>query len=122
MREVCRELITCADDREILWYRLYADDLVLIIPVQYLERLLKTLVEVSEHYNLKLNPKKSAIMAIKGHAKIEGEEEKLHGIPIVDTYCYLGVNIDRYGSLEPHIDAVLKRSNYLRTHMRYYVN
>jgi len=41
-------------------------------------------------------------------------------VPIVDEYCYLGVQIDHSGSLAPQLDRIKKRSNYLRANMRYY--
>jgi len=60
------------------------------------------------------------MFAIKGHNKLDGID--LHGIPVVRTYCYLGVTVDNCGSIDDHLDRVRQRSSYLRSHMRYYVN
>ncbi len=62
MQEIRRE---CRDDN--LWYKLYADDLVLVTPTHHLESLLESLYSVSKRFNLTINAKKSAIFAIKGH-------------------------------------------------------
>jgi hypothetical protein len=48
-----------------LWYKLFADDLVLICRYLNLPELLKNLMEVSAAYKLKISTKKSAIMIIK---------------------------------------------------------
>lgn len=58
----------CGDEN--LWYKLYADDLVLMTSHRHLESLLTTLYEVSARYNLKVNAKKSAIFAVKNHGKL----------------------------------------------------
>ena len=45
-------------------YKAYADDLVIICSIDSLPNMLKYLIEVTEKYNLKINKKKSNIMAI----------------------------------------------------------
>ena len=115
MREI-RE--GCSDKN--LWYKLYADDLVLMTTHNHLESLLSTLHEVSGRFNLRVNPKKSAIFCVKNHTKL-GSEMNLFGIPVVREYCYLGVTVNDSGSIIPHLNRVEQRSSYLRSHMRYYV-
>jgi hypothetical protein len=61
-QEIKRE---CSDDN--LWYKLYADDLVLVIPKNNLKNLIESLYSVSILFNLTINAKKSAIFAMKGH-------------------------------------------------------
>ena len=87
------------------WYKLYADDLVMTVSHQYLEILLATLHEISCEYDLKVNPKKCAILAIKKHNKIR-EDMDLKGIPVATEYCYLGVNIDHSGCIGLQINFI----------------
>jgi hypothetical protein len=58
--------------------------------------------EISTEYELRINPTKCAIFAIRNHRKID-EEMNLRGIPV---YCYLGVMIDHSGSIEPQLDKI----------------
>ena len=44
----------------------------------------------------------------------------LHGIPVTDEYCYLGVTINHFRSMDAHLELVVQRSKYLRSHMRFY--
>ena len=50
-----------------LWYKAYADDLVFIVKYDQVERLINDIFELSKEMNLKVNPKKSCIMAINNH-------------------------------------------------------
>ncbi len=59
-------------------------------------------------------------MMIKNHKKLDNTP--IRGIPVVISYCYLGVDIDHSGSMTQHLQKIKKRSNYLRAKMRYYVN
>ncbi len=102
-----------------IWYKLYADDLVVTVSHQHLEEFLVILHEVSHDYDLIVNPKKCGIFAVKNHNKIT-DEMNLRGIPVVSEYCYLGVTLDESGSLWSHLEKIKKRSNYLRANMRYY--
>ena len=92
---------------------------MLITKREHLNSLLTALYEVSANYNLKINPKKSAVFAVKGHQKLNKGID-LRGIPVKSTYCYLGVTVDDCGSIEPHLDHIEKRSSYLRSNMSYY--
>jgi len=101
------------------WHKLYADDLVITVNHQHLVAFLTTLHEVSCEYDLRVNPKKCAVFAIKNHCKLS-EDMDLKGIPVVTEYCYLGVVINNSGSIAPQIASIKRRSNYLRANMRYY--
>jgi hypothetical protein len=114
MREICS---SCTDDN--LWYKLYADDVVLVTSHDHLNSLLKALMDVSARYNLKINAKKSAVFTVKGHDKLTSEHD-LRGIPVVSEYNYLGVTVDDSGSLAAHLNRVKQRSSYLRSHLRYH--
>ena len=86
----------------------------------HLEALLATLYEVSQDFELRINPKKCAIFAVRDHSRITAQMN-LQGIPVATEYCYLGVTIDNTGSINPQLDRMQQRSNYLRANMRYYV-
>ena len=45
-----------------LWYKLYADDLVIVVPQRIIYNVLIVLGEVSEEYNLTINRKKSGLL------------------------------------------------------------
>ena len=75
---------------------------------------------MSADFDLTINAKKSALMMIKNHKKLE--ILPIRGIPVVTSYCYLGVDIDHSGSMTQHLNKIKKRSNYLRAKMRFYVN
>ena len=121
MEDMIQELNRRCTDLN-LWYELYADDLVVCVNHKHLEQLLARLQETSTEYDLRINPKKCAIFAIKNHKKIDEKKTKLHGIPVATEYCYLGITLNHSGSLEPHLDRIKQRSNYLRANMRYYTH
>ena len=60
MEDAMRDIREGCSDKN-LWYKLYADDLVLMTTHNHLESLLSTLHEVSGRFNLRVNPKKSAV-------------------------------------------------------------
>jgi len=74
---------------------------------------------VSEEFDLRINPKKCSIFAVRGHNKIVDEAD-LRGIPVATEYCYLGVMINHNGSIEPQLDKIQRRSKYLRANLGYY--
>lgn len=45
-----------------LWYKLYADDLVIVTPEKDIGIILEKLVNVSDRYNLRINRTKSGIL------------------------------------------------------------
>ncbi len=113
MEEIKRD---CSDNN--LWCKVYADDLVLITAAQRLDNVLETLFNVSQCYNLQVNPKKSAILSPKGHSKLM--KINLRSIPIVLEYCYLEVTVDDHGSINSHLERVVQLSSYLRAKMRFH--
>jgi hypothetical protein len=118
MEDVMRQICLSCTDRN-LWYKLYADDLVLVTSYKHLNSLLTSLTEVSTRFNLKMNAKKSAVFSVKGHNKLTNDHN-LRGIQVVTEYCYLGVTVNDSGSIAPHLDKVRQRSSYLRSHLRYH--
>ncbi len=81
-----------------IWYKLYADDVIITLSHQHFEHFLAILYDVSEDLDLIINPK-YYIFAIKKHCKID-EMMDLKGIPVVQEYTYLGViTINDSGSL-----------------------
>ena len=61
MERVMRELKERMDLPN-LWYKLYADDLVIVVPQRIIYNVLIVLGEVSEEYNLTINRKKSGLL------------------------------------------------------------
>ena len=53
------------------WYKLYADDLVIMVNHKSIEEVITVLKQVSTENSLIINPKKSAIMFVKNHKKME---------------------------------------------------
>ncbi len=104
MEKVMRQICLSCTDRN-LWYKLYADDLVLITSYQDLNSLLASLTELSTRFNLKMNAKSSAAFAVKGHNKLT-DAHNMHGIQMVTEYCYLGVTMNDSGSIAPHPNKV----------------
>lgn len=55
MEEVMRLVKEKMDLREYFWYKLYADDLVVVVPQRYIVKVLLTLTDISEDFNLIIN-------------------------------------------------------------------
>jgi hypothetical protein len=103
-----------------IWCKLYANDVIITVSHQNLEHFLAILHDVSDDFDLIINLKYN-IFAVKKHSKID-ETLDLKGIPVVQEYTYLGVTMDDSGSLWPQLDKINKRSNYLRSNIRYYTH
>jgi hypothetical protein len=82
-----------------IWYKLYADDLVLIVNHSHVKEVIVKLNEVSQEFQLIINPKKSGIFLVKNHDRVHGD--KVEDIPIVSQYRYLGILIDNSGDMTP---------------------
>jgi hypothetical protein len=80
------------------WYKFYANDLVLCVNHTHLQVLLTALYTISDKFDLRINPKKSAIFLVRGHSKII-EETYVKEIPINTEYLYLGVMLDHSGRI-----------------------
>jgi hypothetical protein len=52
------------------WHKFYANDLVLCVNHTHLQALLTALYTISDEFDLRINPKKSAIFLVRGHSKI----------------------------------------------------
>jgi hypothetical protein len=94
------EQVTVKCKEFTFWHKLYADDLVVSVKYSHLEKFLTILHEVSKEFDLRVNPKRCAIFAIRGHRKIS-EDMNLHGIPRRTEYCYLGVILEHSVSINP---------------------
>jgi hypothetical protein len=81
-----------------LWYKFYANDLVLCVNHTHLQALLAALYTVSDEFDLRINPKKNAIFLVRGHSKII-EETNLKGILITTEYLYFGIRLDHSGKI-----------------------
>ena len=65
------------------FYLAYADDLVIMCDMFKLKRMINTLFKTAQEFNLKVNPKKSNIMAVKNHKYINHlKPEDYHEIKI----------------------------------------
>ena len=62
MEEVMAKLQESLGKEIELWYKLYADDLVMIVKHTHVERLLEHLFRISDEFGLKVNEKKSGIL------------------------------------------------------------
>ncbi len=78
-------------------YKLYADDVIITVPHQHLEHSFEILHNVSDDFDLIIDPKYD-IFDVKKQHKMD-ETMDLKGIPVVQEYTYLGVTMEGYGSL-----------------------
>lgn len=67
---------------------------------------------------MKINHNKSGIMIIKKNAMVRKQFEKqtektIKQFPIVETYKFLGVIMNRNNTMEEHLDNLKRKSNYL---------
>ena len=83
-----------------IWYRAYADDLVIIVKHILLRPTIRNLILVSEKYNLHLNAKKSNWLKIKNHKGTTYTIEETKNIAQASRYTYLGVSIDQSGKID----------------------
>jgi hypothetical protein len=81
MEAVMTEVLSRCSGFQI-WYKLYADDVIITVSHQHLEHFLEILHDVSDDFDLIINPKKCGIFAVKKHRKID-ETMDLKGIPVV---------------------------------------
>ena len=102
MQEVMSVLLERVAPTQV-WYKLYADDLVLLVKHHHLPQVLRQLRRTVTDFGLTLNEAMSALFAIKGHHRKLGNVRNLDDIPIVDEFCYLRVLIDSSGSIDPHL-------------------
>jgi len=96
----------------------YADDtLILCSSIHQLRKVIQIIKSWSDENNLKLNAKKSGIMEFRTKFERKGSILKvgseLEGIPIVDTYKYLGTWINKDLSLDCQYDYLENKFNYM---------
>ena len=101
-----------------IWYKLYADYLVLITKHRHIYKLIKFLRTSSTEYSLKINEKKSGIFL--NHKRVSQIEATIDGFPVIHSYPYLGVTLDNKGNLMPQLKAIEKRAKYLISAMKYF--
>ena len=92
---------------EDFWYLAYADDLVFRCQYDNFERCLALVEEVAQEYGLQINFKKSGIFCSR---TLDFRSK----FPVVDSYKYLGVTMEKDGCLEPHLRTIMERSLYLK--------
>ena len=95
------------------FYRLYADDLVVVLKEKVVDEFLLKFKLVSLEYQLILNCKKCAALAI-GNPKKTIEEAKLHGIPLAKSYKFLGVVVNNKGSIQDNLVTIKRKINHVR--------
>ena len=81
-----------------LWYKSYADDLVVKIHQDHLYYFIKIFFQTAKDYNFEINSEKSNIMAIKNLQPILNHK-LTHNIKCCSQYKYLGIHIDNHGRI-----------------------
>ena len=61
-----------------IWYKACADDLVFIVKSMHLGQLMEHMNKIAGQFNLKINPKKSNVMAIGKHNHFDRKLNKIH--------------------------------------------
>ena len=88
-------------------YYAYADDLVIILNYNHLPNFLQKFQMKTKEFNLIMNSKKSALVPIKNHCKLEAIDKRmLLEIPIEEEYNYLGILINHSGSIAPALNKI----------------
>ena len=63
-------------------------------------------------FEMKINKRKSAFFLINQQAALE--EDTINGYSIASEYKHLGIVLDKFGSLKPHLNILDKRIKYLQ--------
>ena len=100
-----------------MWYKLYADDLVIIIKHRDIHDLLRSLRHWSADFSLKINEKKFGIFL--NQKRLRPEESFIDGFPVIGSYPYLGVALNNKGNLKPQMTVIKRRADYLIRAMKY---
>ena len=95
--------------RGYLFYKIYADDMVFILNTEEITEFLEIFSGLCKNFSLVINPNKCGIFDIGRRESLTKMIENglvdtkrdLLNIPIVMTYKYLGVILDRNGSILP---------------------
>ncbi|KAM3142715.1 hypothetical protein pb186bvf_005099 [Paramecium bursaria] len=89
---------------------IYADDLAIIFNSQYILGIMQALEELEPLYKMKINKQKSGFFLFKDYQN----NNQLNGFPVLTEYKYLGILIDKFGTLTPHIELIQKRINFIQ--------
>lgn len=85
-----------------------------MVPYNHVKTVIDQMFKIFADNNLTINPKKSAIFSIRGHKMLQKyNSNDLKNIEIMKQYKYLGITIDNYGTINPHLEKIKQRSNYL---------
>lgn len=95
---------------------MYADDMSYFVHHSQTAASIIWLKKISAEFGLILNEKKSGILPVKDFYKKckLGDINEIEGIAIVNNYKYLGIEIDRQGTLNPYVERIRKRFVYLK--------
>ena len=93
--------------------------MTVILRHAYIPRFLRIMSTNFADFSLMLNSKKSAIVNIKNHTLRHNAKQILQ-IPYLKEYRYLGILVNTSGSIEPHIQYLKKRQNYLKNHLTFF--
>ncbi len=78
--------------------------MLIMTDARHITTILGELNELCAQYNLKINSKKSGIFCNRNHKQLDNIlQTNLLNIPILKTYNYLGINIDNFGTINPHL-------------------
>ncbi|CAD8212923.1 unnamed protein product [Paramecium octaurelia] len=88
----------------------YADDLAIIIKNKFLKSFIRCLSEECMKWNLKIYQNQMWNYQVEVR---NNKIKKIEGIPIVESYTYLGIVINRLGNLKDHITKTKQRIQYI---------
>jgi hypothetical protein len=96
----------------------YADDLLILCSSQeQLRKAIRIIRKWSMENNLKLNERKSGIVEFLPKYGKTGREltigKNYEGIPVVESYKYLGVQVDSKLTLNPQLSHIESKTNYI---------
>ena len=91
----------------------YADDLAFSIPYDQMESVILSLKTLSEDANMAINNKKSGILWINRRWKKSPKDSEIANIPVVESYKYLGVEIDGKGEISLYGDKIKKKASFI---------
>ena len=95
-----------------MWYKLYADDLVIIIKHRDIHDLLRSLRHWSADFSLKIKERRSQESSSTRNNSAP-EESFIDGFPVIGSYPYLGVALNNKGNLKPQMTVIKRRADYL---------
>ena len=94
---------------------MYADHLAVVCYNEnHLKKVIQSIGGWSQENGLNINKNKSEIIQILGKKQRKQITTKnINGIPIVQTYKYLGIHINDQTSLEHHYEQIKAKISYL---------